>query len=88
MRIVSSAPQSHWKLICSPQPDLNAALSDQQEALRYIKANAQRLGGDPEKVVLGGQSAGASKAVIGSEGLLNDDKVGLVGFKLLSREEL
>lgn len=42
--------------------DLNAALSDQQAALRFIKKNAHRMGGDPEKIVLGGQSAGASGA--------------------------
>ncbi|KZV79351.1 alpha/beta-hydrolase [Exidia glandulosa HHB12029] len=42
------------------QQDLNAALSDQQEALRYIKKNARRMGGDPDKIVLGGSSAGAS----------------------------
>lgn len=44
------------------QKDLNAAVSDQQEALRYIKKNARRMGGDPDKIVLGGSSAGASGA--------------------------
>lgn len=44
------------------QQDLNAALNDQLEALRFVKKNALQIGGDPDKIIVGGQSAGASGA--------------------------
>lgn len=43
----------------SPQ-DMNAGLSDQQEAFRFIKANARAIGADPDRITIWGQSAGAS----------------------------
>ena len=39
--------------------DLNAGLSDQREAFRFIRANARALGADPDRITIWGQSAGA-----------------------------
>ena len=48
----------------------NQALWDQHEALKWIKANAERFGGDPSKITIVGHSAGAT----------------LVGYQLLFKE--
>lgn len=40
----------------------NMGLKDQSMALRLIKANARSFGGDPERIVIMGESAGAASA--------------------------
>ncbi|KIO33812.1 hypothetical protein M407DRAFT_178023 [Tulasnella calospora MUT 4182] len=40
--------------------DLNVGLYDQIEALKWVKQHISKFGGDPEKVTICGQSAGAS----------------------------
>lgn len=40
----------------------NFGLDDQIEALRWIKNNAKNFHGDPDNIVLAGESCGASSA--------------------------
>ncbi len=42
----------------------NFGVLDQQVALRWVKANAARFGGDPTKVTIFGQSAGAQDVLV------------------------
>lgn len=46
----------------APAGSGNAGLVDQLAALRWVRAHAERLGGDPDRICLVGQSAGAMGA--------------------------
>ncbi|VDB95966.1 unnamed protein product [Peniophora sp. CBMAI 1063] len=56
-----------------PVQDLNAGLQDQSAALKFLQKNLRNLGGDPEKVTIWGQSAGAggvaTQVIFGPSGL-------------------
>lgn len=45
-------------------PAANYGIQDQQAALRWIKQHASRLGGDPNRITLLGQSAGGNSACV------------------------
>ena len=42
-----------------PIDQQNLGIRDQRAALEWLRANIEAFGGDPEKITLGGQSAGA-----------------------------
>ncbi|MGQ4597939.1 carboxylesterase family protein [Nocardia sp. R6R-6] len=45
-------------LVSASNDNPNRAVGDLQEALRWIRANVESFGGDPDEITLGGQSAG------------------------------
>ncbi|WP_165977966.1 carboxylesterase/lipase family protein [Nonomuraea diastatica] len=71
----------------------NFGIADQQAALRWVRANIDRFGGDPQNVTLWGQSAGAVStcaqlAATGAKGLFHKAIVqsGPCGNALLTRK--
>jgi acetyl esterase/lipase len=48
-----------------PEVDIHGIVGDVKRAIAWMKANASRYGVNPEKVVLGGSSAGAHLALLG-----------------------
>lgn len=44
--------------------DLNVGLLDQRKALRWVKKHIKEFGGDPDHVVIHGESAGAGSVAM------------------------
>lgn len=53
------SPQCEGDFNTGFYPAVIRAVQDARSAVRYLKANAGRLGIDPDKIFIGGQSAGA-----------------------------
>ncbi len=51
---------AHPALRTAGEPGVNHGLLDQIEALRWVRAHAPQLGGDPQRVTLMGESAGGA----------------------------
>jgi acetyl esterase/lipase len=47
-----------------PEVDIYGMIGDVKRAIAWMKANASRYGVDPEKIVLGGASAGGHLALL------------------------
>ncbi|RVX75384.1 hypothetical protein B0A52_00737 [Exophiala mesophila] len=52
------------EIVDSPSATLNNGLRDQRKALEWVQKHISRFGGDPNHVVLGGDSAGAASIAI------------------------
>lgn len=71
-----------------PQVEYPAMLEDTASAVRWVKTNIAKHGGDPERIVLSGHSAGAYNAVMSAldtrwlerEGMSGDDIKAVVGL--------
>lgn len=57
------SPQCEGDFNTGFYPAVIRAVQDARSAVRYLKANAERLGIDPDKIFIGGQSAGAITAL-------------------------
>ncbi len=57
----------------APEHPFPAAVDDARAALRWAFANAQRLGADPQRVGVGGDSAGGNLAAVVSQLAARDD---------------
>ncbi len=57
------SPQCQGDFNTGFYPAVIRAVQDARSAVRYLKANAERLGIDPDKIFIGGQSAGAITAL-------------------------
>ena len=60
----------------APEAPANFGLLDQQAGLRWVKRNIRFFGGDPERVTIGGQSAGGGSVLcqmanLGNKGLFS-----------------
>lgn len=61
--VVSSIQYRLWRGITSVYKAIKAAIFDAEAAVRYFKANAENWNIDPERILIGGYSAGASVAL-------------------------